>query len=193
MPSIDLIIPTYTITPQLLETALACVESYRDQANVIVVEDGGDYSSILFKRAHTYIHCKDNVGFTKNVNRGLRFSDADYTMVAGSDTYLREGKLRDLCIPGKVTSPHIVNQSQETMHGSFFVIPREIKAKYGILNETMRTYYSDQDYSERIKDIFQKVDDVEIYHHIAQTVKAAGVEGGEEVRTDEAAYNNLKK
>lgn len=192
MSRISVVIPTYTLSKELEETAIRSVISYREQADeIIVVEDGGMFSPELMKLSDTYIYNNTNLGFTKNVNRGWRFSNGDYTAIVNSDTELMKGDIHDLCVPGKVTSPIIHNQYIDLMAGPFFVIPKEIKAERGLLREEMHTYSSDSEYEKRIADIFEKIDTVTIYHEISKTVKAAGVEGSVQQEKDRQAYDKL--
>lgn len=194
MPKLTVVIPTYTIDARLEEMAVECLQSYRFQADeIIVCEDGGRYSSQLLALADTYIYNHKNGGFSVNVNRGWRQSNADFTAIVSSDTRLYQGNIQELCIPDKVTSPEIINQSIERLAGPFFVVPKEIAKERGMLIEEMRTYSSDSEYDHRVKDIFQKVPSVIIYHHQAQTVSAAGVEGGVEQERDRAIYERLIK
>lgn len=190
--TITVVIPTYTLSKELEEMAIRCLISYREQADeIIVCEDGGLYSPELMKLADTYIYNNTNGGFTKNVNRGWRFSSGDYTAIVNSDTELMKGDIHDLCVPGKVTSPIIHNQYIDLLAGPFFVIPKTIKEERGLLLEEMHTYSSDSEYEKRVTDIFQRVDTVTIYHEQAQTVSAAGVEGGIQQEKDRQAYDKL--
>lgn len=194
MPKLTICVPTYTLNQHLEDLAIRAILSYRDQADeIIVMEDGGMYSSELMKLADTYIYTRENGGFTTNVNRGWKFSDGDYTAIVSSDTLLMSGNIQDLCIPGKVTSPIIKNQYIDRMAGPFFVVPKEVKEERGMLKEEMHTYCSDSEYDNRIADIFQKVESVSIYHEMAQTVSAAGVEGGAQQEKDRQAYEALKQ
>lgn len=194
VPKISMVIMTYTLTEDLERIAYNSALSYRDQVDeLIITEDGGSFSNKLRKVSDIYIYGKNNVGFTANVNRGWRISSGDYTMIVNSDTYLSEGKLKDLCIPGTVTSPVIENQFITKLAGPFFVIPKEIQEERGYLVEDMRTYCSDSEYEERVRDIFQTVESVKIYHEMARTVTEAGVEGGEEQERDRKAYENFKE
>jgi glycosyltransferase involved in cell wall biosynthesis len=192
--SFDIVIPTYTISDRLEEMAVRCVNSYKGHGGrVMVFEDGGRRSPALEALADVYTYYPDNVGFTKNVNRGWRYSDADYTMIVSSDTHLLNGKLEDLCVPGRVTSPHIVTQEVPYLAGCFFCVPRDLTEKYGYLLEGMVTYCSDSEYDHRVRGVFQKVPAVEIIHLKAQTVTAAGVEGGENMTRDRETYAKLIK
>ena len=111
MNKITVMIPTYTLSKELEEMAIRCALSYREQADqLIICEDGGLFSPTLMELADTYIISTDNVGFTKNVNNGWRYSDGDFTAIVSSDTTLMKGDIHDLCVKGKVTSPIIHNQ-----------------------------------------------------------------------------------
>jgi len=187
-----MVIPCYTVSPELEKMALEACVFYGDQVDeLIIVEDSGNFSQKLFDKADIYACYKKNGGFTKNVNRGWKMATGDYVMIASSDTWLRKGKLDDLCIPGKVTSPHIANQGIDFLAGPFWCAPKKVTEERGYLREEMHTYSSDSEYDARVRDIFQKVSSVEIFHHMAQSVSAAGVEGGEQQQKDRVEYQKL--
>ena len=189
---ISLVIPTYTLTKELERLALWAAASYREQVDqLIITEDGGMYSPKLQEISDIYIYNKVNVGFSKNVNRGWKNADGDFIMIVNSDTQLMKGKLDDLCIPGMVTSPEIVNQYIDRLAGPFWCTPKELTDRFGYLREEMRTYSSDSEYDERMKDFFTKVPSVQVFHEQAKTVTEAGVEGGEEQEKDRKIYADL--
>lgn len=187
----SIVIPTYSISKELIEMAYKCAQSYKKYTkDLIICEDGGEFSQELFNIADTYIYNKDNVGFTKNVNRGWKYAQGDYVAIASSDTYLVSGDPRKLCIPGTVTSPLIENQDIHALAGPFWVTPKEVTKERGYLREEMVTYFSDTEYDERVVDIFQKVPEVVIHHHQAQTVTVAGIEG--DSNKDRYNYDKIK-
>lgn len=191
---ISLVIPTYTMNDHLKELAIRAALTYRPQVDeLIITEDSGMFSRDLFDLSDIYIRGKKNIGFTANVNRGWKLATGDFVMIVNSDTELYRGNLNDLCISGKVTSPIIINQEIPFLAGPFWCAPKEVTKQYGMLNEAMRTYASDSDYDNRVRSIFQKVDTVKIYHEMAQTVTAAGVEGGQEAERDNKIYHELIK
>lgn len=191
-PKLSMVIPTYTITKDLEKTTLMALATYRDQVDeLIITEDGGFYSPAFAHYADAYIINTKNAGFTKNVNRGWQYATGDYVAIVNSDTYLMSGELYDLCRPGIVTSPEIVNQGIPRLAGPFWVTPATIAQQYGYLMEEMKTYASDSEYDNRIAHIFEKVPSVRIYHEMHQTLTAAGKEGGEENDRDNAAYRKL--
>lgn len=190
-PSLSIVVPTYTVDEDLEEMAEWCIESYRGQCDqVIVVEDGGNYSEKLRKLADVYVYCQKNVGFTKSVNRGWELSDGDFTAIVNSDTDLLEGNIRDLCIDGKVGCPVIENVPVPLLCGPFFVVPREIKEKYGILDERLRTYVSDSEYEGRVGHLIVQVPSVVIWHeNQATTSKTIDIE--QEMEKDREIYATI--
>lgn len=193
-PFISMVIPCYTQNKKLEELALWCAASYRDQVDeLIIIEDGQMFSHKLANIADVYIYKAHNSGFTKNVNDGWRFARGEYVMISNSDTQLASGNLKDLCVPNMVTSPLIKNQEIERLAGPFWVVPRTVADERGYLLEELKTYSSDSEYDERVKDIFQKVPSVQIYHEMAQSVTAAGIEGGEEQERDRQIYAQLQR
>lgn len=191
---ISVVIPTYTLNKNLAELAIRCALSYKEQCDEIIIEeDGGLLNLDLMQVADRYHYNKENVGFTKNVNRGWKSAEGDYVMIVNSDTELMKGNLSDLCIPGKVTSPYIGNQNIPFLAGPFFVVPKEVTIKRGYLLEELRTYSSDSEYDVRVRDIFQKVETVKIFHHQSQTVRAAGIKEGAEQQRDREIYAQLIK
>lgn len=191
-PKLSLVIPAYTINKELERMTLMALSTYRDQVDeLIVTEDGGMYSPKIMRYCDAYIYNAKNASFTKNVNRGWKYATGEYVAIVNSDTYLISGKLTDLCIPGKVTSPEIINQGIAFLAGPFWVVPATVAKERGYLLEEMVTYSSDTEYDMRVRDIFQKVPSVKIYHEQAQTVKAEGIEGGETQARDKAIYEDL--
>lgn len=194
MPKLTIVIPTYTLSKELEELTLHAIASYQDYADeIIVVEDGGIFSSKLMGASDVYAYFKENGGFTKNVNRGWKMSSGDFTAIVSSDTNLISGNLRDLCVPGKITSPTIANQHIDFLAGPLWCAPREVTEERGYLLEEMHTYCSDSEYDVRVRDIFQPVPSVVIYHVMSQTVTPAGVEGGAQQEKDRIEYNKLKE
>lgn len=191
---ISMVIPTYTKDDHLKEIAIRACLSYRSQIDeLIVTEDSGFFVQELYDLADVYILGKENIGFTKNVNRGWKNATGDFVMIVNSDTELMSGNLKDLCIPGCVTSPEIKNQYIPFLAGPFFCVPKEVTKERGYLIEEMRTYASDSEYDNRVRDIFKSVESVKIYHEQQQSVRVAGVDGGEEQNRDGNMYEQLKK
>lgn len=168
-----MVIPTYTADERIEEIVIRALKSYRDQVDeLIVTEDGGNYSEKLKSIADIYVYNRKNGGFSFNVNQGWRMAREEFVMIANSDTFLVEGKLKDLCVKDLVTSPKIANQQfhRYQLRGCFFVVPREMQEKLGYLNETMKMYWSDQDYADKTLGQFKEVEEVIVHHLQAESV-----------------------
>jgi GT2 family glycosyltransferase len=189
--TISLVVPTYTITKELEETTCDCLNSFFDQVDEIIVsEDGGFYSSEIEKFCNLYIYSHDNVGFTKNANRGWNNATGDFVIIANSDTTLASGSLLDMCIHGQITCPETRGEPVPGLSGHFFCVPREIKEKYGMLNESMKMFCSDAEYESRISSLIMRVPEVKIFHDVNKTIKAAGLDDGVQLERDREVLNN---
>lgn len=178
MSTISIVIPTYTLNRDLETMAYNCAKSYKEFADeLIICEDGGRQSKALQSVADFYIY-HDNWGFTENVNSGWSKATGDYVFIVNSDTYIESGNYEDLCIPGMVTSPKMAGhiRDKEYLNGAFFVVPRSVSAERGILNPKYKMYYSDDDYYERVKDIFRQINSVVIRHVYGATTSFLGDE-----------------
>jgi len=180
---------SYTMSEYHRSLTEKAVASYSSADEVLVVEDGtGGYYE-----ADTMINLKTNHGFTYCVNQILRSSRGDFIAVANNDTHLISGNLKDLCIPGVVTTPSVPNQTFSTaLKGCFFVIPKELIPTIGYLDESMRQYYSDQELDDRLKELgvpVKEVSSVVIYHEQAQTLPQMPQEL---MPDDEASYTSVR-
>lgn len=195
---LSIVIPTFTINKELEQMAHACAMYLYwspEVDEVIVCEDGGHYSNYLNTAADVYIYSRDNVGFTKNVNRGLKIASGEYIAVINSDTQIAQakttGNLLDLCIPDKVACPVTLGQEVPLLAGHFFVAPRKIWEEVGYLDERMHTFCSDADFERKVKDKIVQVPTVSIYHEVGATLDAAGIFQTERLEEDRRIYREL--
>jgi hypothetical protein len=93
------------------------------------------------------------------VNAGLRVASGDYVAVVNNDCALAGGNVYDLCVRETVTSPLIVGERQgfgESIepggfHGCFWVVPRPVLDRVGLLDERFEfAYWEDDDYLTRL-------------------------------------------
>jgi glycosyltransferase involved in cell wall biosynthesis len=177
--------------------------SYREalpEAEIIIVEDGGLKSSALLDVANVYCYHDNNYGFVTNLNLGWAMARGDYVFLVSSDTYIESGDPQDLCIPGKVTSPILVGhgeQGKRGLNGAFFVVPKQIAQTRGMHDQAFRTYYSDNDYYERVKDIFQLVPSVKFRHAFGGSTTTLGPdwvqqEGARDKKVFDQKYKRMK-
>jgi GT2 family glycosyltransferase len=101
----------------------------------------------------------DGTGYGRNVNVGLRLATGDYIAVVNNDCRLADGDIYDRCVPETVTSPLIIGERQglgesiepEGFHGCFWVVPRPVLERVGLLDERFEWgYWEDDDYIARL-------------------------------------------
>src|SRR3989344_8809750 len=89
-------------TKKLLENCLASIFKFTEDVNfeVIVVDNGSeDDSPKLVKEKFPQVKLipnKENLGFTKANNQGIKISKGKYILLLNSDTYLIENSFRKL-------------------------------------------------------------------------------------------------
>ncbi|MCC7571451.1 hypothetical protein KO465_09080 [Candidatus Micrarchaeota archaeon] len=170
---LSVVILSYSVNDQLFELTERCVKDFKGD-ETILIEDGGRFHNWGVDK---YVHNLNSGGFTRSVNQGLKIAGGDFIAIVSNDTWHISGDIKDLCIKGTVTSPRVDNQRFITgLAGSFFVIPREIYERLGGWCETMKIYYSDVEYIERLKKNnipIKMIEEVVIGHHACQSVRHA--------------------
>ena len=106
------------------------------------------------------------------INLGLSRAKGDYLVVSNDDIVLSSGHLKDLCIPGSVTTPLVNNglPMGKKFHGHMWCLPREVYEKVGGMYEGYDGfYYDDTDYEQMILKAgipIETVESVDIYHPV---------------------------
>jgi hypothetical protein len=133
---LSVVIPHWPLDAELDEALSACVASLPVNCEKIVVVNEG-------------------TGFARNVNVGLRLATGDYVAVVTNDSKVLEGDMHDLCVPGTVTSPVVLEKpgiEPHGFHGAFWVAPRDVLARVGLLDERFEgAFFEDDDYLERLR------------------------------------------
>jgi hypothetical protein len=136
MTLLSVVIPHWPLDDEVDEALGACLASLpRDCEKIVVVNQG--------------------TGFAVNVNIGLRLATSDYLAVVTNDSRVVEGDVYDLCVPGVVTSPFVLEKpgiEPGGFHGAFWVAPREVLDHVGLLDERFEgAFFEDNDYLERLR------------------------------------------
>ena len=133
---LSLVVPHWPVDEEVDRSLAACLASLPDDCEKLVVVNEG-------------------TGFARNVNIGLRLATGDYIGVATNDSRVVEGDVYDLCVPGTVASPLVLEKpgvEPGGFHGAFWVAPREIVERVGPLDERFEgAFYEDDDYLERLR------------------------------------------
>lgn len=171
---ISLIIPTMWVQGVIVE----CLKSMTGQYDELVIVD-------------------DPIeNLAKKINKGFEKASGDYFVVCNDDIVLTKGNLRDLCKPGKVLSPTIINGgSGKAFHAHMWGMPVEAYEqavgvhdhyddfeKCGYYEGFHRFYWDDSDYWMKLITagyIPEITRDVEIRHdHPATTIGTFGPNEG---------------
>jgi GT2 family glycosyltransferase len=129
-------------TKDLLGKCLESIAAYglkdQDKREVIVVDNGSVDGSIAeinkpkFKARNAKLNLKiienkDNLGFSKAVNQGLRQAKGDKILLLNSDTQLTENSLKNLLEFEETVHPAVVGSQMlnpdNTVQGSCFFLP----------------------------------------------------------------------
>jgi GT2 family glycosyltransferase len=133
---LSVVIPHWPLDDEVDEALRGCVESLSDHCEKLIVVNNG-------------------TGFARNVNLGLRLARGEYLAVVTNDCRVLEGDVYDLCVPGVVTSPLVVEKpgvEPGGFHGAFWVAPRGIVDKVGLLDERFEgAFFEDDDYLQRLR------------------------------------------
>jgi GT2 family glycosyltransferase len=140
MPTLSLVIPHWPLDEEVDRALQRCLESFPPECERIVVVN-------------------DGTGYGRSVNIGLRTASGDYIAVVNNDCRLVGGDVYDLCVPGTVTSPLVIGERQgfgesiepEGFHGCFWVVPRDVLDRVGLLDERFEhAYWEDDDFVARL-------------------------------------------
>jgi hypothetical protein len=135
-PSLSVVIPHWPLDDEVDAALQRCVASLPlDCEKIVVVNEG--------------------TGFARNVNIGLTVAGGEFVAVVGNDTFVIEGDVYDLCVPGTVTSPLVEEKPSIDpggFNGAFWVVPRTVLDEVGLLDERFEgAYFEDDDYLERLR------------------------------------------
>ena len=135
-PRLSLVVPHWPIDEEVNRALAACLASLPGDCEKLVVVNEG-------------------TGFARNVNIGLGLATGEYIAVVTNDSRVVEGDVYDLCLPGTVVSPLVLEKpgiEPGGFHGAFWVAPRGVLDSVGLLDERFEgAFYEDDDYLERLR------------------------------------------
>jgi len=135
-PRLTAVVPHWPLDDEVDEALRTCLASLPSDCEKVVVVNHG-------------------TGFAVNVNIGLRVATGEYLAVVTNDSRVLEGDVYDLCVPGTVTSPLVLERpgvERGGFHGAFWVTPRGVLDRVGLLDERFGgAFFEDDDYLERLR------------------------------------------
>jgi len=114
------------------DLVLACIDSIKKSklkvSYEIIVVDNGSKESLSSSNDYKLLRNKENLGFSKASNQGLKEARGEYTLLLNSDTKVRKGSIEKLVEFAKshpdvgVVTPKLLNKD-ESVQGSVFKLP----------------------------------------------------------------------
>jgi GT2 family glycosyltransferase len=133
---LSVVVPHWPLDEEVNQALNTCLASLPGDCEKIVVVNEG-------------------TGFARNVNIGLRLATGDYVAVVTNDSRVVQGDVYDLCEPGTVTSPLVLEKpgiEPGGFHGALWVAPKEVLDRVGFLDELFEgAFFEDDDYLERLR------------------------------------------
>ena len=121
MPKCDIIIPVWN----QLQNTKDCIDSIRKNTsypyNLIIIDNASDKDTALYLDSIkdenvTILRNKENQGFIKAVNQGIKVSSSEYVCILNNDTIVTSGWLTEMVnILDRNPSVGIVNPSSNTL------------------------------------------------------------------------------
>jgi GT2 family glycosyltransferase len=135
-PRLSVVVPHWPIDDEVNRALAACLASLPGDCEKLVIVNEG-------------------TGFARNVNIGLGLASGEYVAVVTNDSRVVDGDVYDLCVPGMVTSPLVLEKpgiEPDGFHGAFWAAPRQVLDSVGPLDERFEgAFYEDDDYLERLR------------------------------------------
>lgn len=135
MTRLAAVIPTYSIRQSLIDMEVVNAKAWKSHVDDLIICEDGPPVAELKKIANLYIVQKVNVGTCFNANMGWANAlkrGADYVVLMDSDVSPVSGSLRDLCVPGKVTVPVIIEFPDTAYNAPMMCVPKEIADDIGL-------------------------------------------------------------
>lgn len=168
-----IIMPCFIINGELESLTRRAIESLKmPEVTLLVVDNastqGGGY---LRSVADIYIRNRENLGFAKAVNQGLKLSKTELTAVANNDIIASPNwfdAVNTIALRANIGSihPRMIDYDQPFAYGnnivykgkerwctgSFFILKRRGQEGYQLYDEDFLNTYDDWDYFKRLRD-----------------------------------------
>jgi len=166
--NLAIVIPTYSVRPALLAMEIDNARVWKTLCEeLIVCEDGGEYSQELEEIASEYMY-HPNLGVCHNMNLGWALAlqnGAEYVIIMDSDVSYVEGDLRSLCVPETVTVPQIIEYPNTEFIAPMLCVPKTVSDRIGLYDcRDHRNEGFDAELEKIVRPIVKKVESVKVSH-----------------------------
>lgn len=168
---IDVILPVYIITEELLQLTAATIESL-GECHLILIDNGSTMGGgFLRSKADVYIRNKENLGYARAVNQGLKLALSSMIAIANNDirvspnwqevareafeeprTYSCHFRMTDYDVPFEYGKEIVYTGKERWCTSSFFVLNSQISVdSLFSYDEHYLNSYDDWDYWFRVR------------------------------------------
>lgn len=163
---ISVITPAFVMKEELVEITRKCLTVLRNtpDCELINIDNGSSFGSDMMKDlSDIYIRNKENLGFTKALNQGLKLASGDYLVVGNNDYVVEDDwQIPMMDILNKdpnvgTISPSTYAEPVETKFywccgqaGAFNMMTRKTFEILGLYDEQFMNTFSDTDYAIRM-------------------------------------------
>jgi glycosyltransferase involved in cell wall biosynthesis len=179
-PRLSVVVPHWPLDHEAEAALERCLASLPECEKIVVVNDG--------------------TGFGRNVNIGLRVATGDFVAVVNNDSFVTEGDVYDLCVPGAVTSPLVIGEipgmappiEPGGFHGCFWVAPSPILERIGPYDDRFEgAFWEDDDFLLRLREAgipTRQIPSVQVRHRGGLTLTKVPDRAGDWYRRNEKRF-----
>lgn len=202
MDKITVVIPCWVLNEQILELTKNCIDSLGDVFLIIIDNASPMGGGYLREKADLYVRNKENLGFAKAMNQGLKLAKTKYVALVSNDTrpspnwqevarevlalpkaYTCHFRMTNYDVPFQYGNKIIETGKERWCTAAFFVMLTENYKEY--FDENFFNSFDDWDLFLRIRrNTFNTVytDKACFQHHHSFTQKFVGFKGTAENR-----------
>lgn len=153
---LTLVVPTYSDTHHgWCLAAAANIAVWKKHVDEVIITEDGQYCEELHRLADLYV-LHPRLWPADNMNLGWKIAldrGADYVLIMDSDVKYFTGVVRDLCIPGEIGVPAVIQHPDSVSVAPCLCVPKEVTAQVGMYNSEggkHGLYHFDADFQQRI-------------------------------------------
>lgn len=201
---IYVVIPVYINSDHITHVYRSCISSYRKYVHDSTLICIDDHSPIQIPlQADIELSTPQNLGYTGCVNTGLKYvlehaTDQDYVFIVNDDVefpdnwwMIKNSLTDDVGAVSALVSDEPVQPRNRIIDdmkfGSYWAMSVKTLKKIGLLDESMKAYFSDTDYFKRIKSAkLRVVKDTSVYIPHAGNQTYGSLDNNEEKYAEDA-------
>jgi hypothetical protein len=152
---LTIVIPTYSDGHHgWCDMAAENARVWKEHCDELIISEDGLYCEKLHHLADVYV-MHPRLWVADNINLGWEIAlarGADYVLLMDSDVKYFYGDVRELCIPGAIGVPAVIQHPDSVSVAPMLCVPKEVTAKMGMYdsqNGKHGLYHFDADFQAR--------------------------------------------